>query len=226
MSNIWQILLLLELFTIIDCDPDPDPDPDSDSDSDLDLDPINYWVVYVYVYANDVIQLLFYNIQGSNLYDNKDVVCDKNVNLNFIVQIHIDKNEVEYTYLTYNDVHDCYNDDFSCSDYDANVDANCYHDDMNNGPSEHTYDCGNNNILFFYLLWKQVQLWVLDDNHNDVIIDHHASDNDHDIHVIHDTLRNNHNLVYKDNKCNNINPNNYDTNCDRYDRNHNTIRYL
>ena len=54
-----------------------------------------------------------------------------------------------------------------------------YYDDTNNTPSKYTYDCGNNNILSFYLLWKQVQVRVLDDDHNDVIVDHHASDNDH-----------------------------------------------
>ena len=37
---------------------------------DLDLDPLQYGVVYTYVYANDVAHLLYYNIQGFNPYDN------------------------------------------------------------------------------------------------------------------------------------------------------------
>ena len=37
-----------------------------DIDCDLDCDPVHYGVVYVYLYANDVAQLLFYNIQGLN----------------------------------------------------------------------------------------------------------------------------------------------------------------
>ena len=84
-------------------------------------------------------------------------------------------------------------------------------------------------------MWKQVQVRVLDDDHNNVIVDHgasyndynfivvHASNNDHDIHAMHDIIRNNHDLVYKDNTCNNINPNNNDTDHDSYDLDQNTL---
>ena len=51
----------------------------------------------------------------------------------------------------------------------------------------------------------------------------HASDNNHGIHIIYDTVRNNYYLVYKNNKCNNINPNNDDTDRGSYDWYHNTI---
>jgi len=65
------------------------------------------------------------------------------------------------------------------------VNANCYYDDTNN-------------ILSFYLWWQQVQIRVLDDDHNVVIIDHHVNDNDYDLHVIHDIVRNNNDFVFTD----------------------------
>ena len=58
------------------------------------------------------------------------------------------------------------------NDDNAKVDANCYYDDMNNSPSKYNDDCGNNNICFIYFWKKQVQIQVLDDGHNDVIVDH------------------------------------------------------
>ena len=80
-------------------------------------------------------------------------------------------------------------------DVNVKIHVNCCYDD--------TY-----NILSFYLWWQQVQVRVLDDDHNNVIIDHHANDNDYDLHVandkdydphvIHDTVRNNNDLVFID----------------------------
>ena len=40
-----------------------------------------------------------------------------------------------------------------------------------------TVKCGNNNTLPFYLPWKQVQDWVLEDYHNDIIVNHASIDN-------------------------------------------------
>ena len=84
-----------------------------DIDYDPVIDPVHYGVVYAYVYANDVLQLLLYNIQGLNPYDNNernnmnqynsgknDVVCNnstQDVNVNRPVCIY--------------DVHDCYDND-------------------------------------------------------------------------------------------------------------------
>ena len=89
--------------------------------------------------------------------------------------------------------------DANCYDDNVKVDANCYYDDTNKNPSKYYDDCGNNNILSFYLWWKQVQVRVSDDECSDVIVDHHACDNDYNIHVVHDTVRDNFDLVYKDN---------------------------
>ena len=71
------------------------------------------------------------------------------------------------------------------NDDTVKVNTNCCYDDTNN-------------ILSFYLWWQQVQVRVLDDDHNDIIVDHDACDNDYDIHVIHDTDRNNNGLVFTD----------------------------
>ena len=55
--------------------------------------------------------------------------------------------------------------------------------------------------LSILCLWQQVQVRVLDDDHNDIIVGHYVCDNDYDIHVIHiihDTARNNNDLVFAD----------------------------
>ena len=71
------------------------------------------------------------------------------------------------------------------NDNNVKANANCYYDDTNT-------------LLPFCLLWKQVQVRVLDDDHINVIVDHYACDNDYDIHVNHDTARNNNDLVSMD----------------------------
>ena len=71
------------------------------------------------------------------------------------------------------------------NDDNVKVNVNCCYDDMND-------------ILSFYLWWQQVKVRVLDDDHNDITVDHYACDNDYDIHVIHDTARNNNGLVFTD----------------------------
>ena len=74
-----------------------------DIDYDHDRDPVHYGVIYAYVYANDVAQLLFYNIQGFDPYDNNkcnsmncyngdynDVVCNnspQDINVDCTVRI-------------------------------------------------------------------------------------------------------------------------------------------
>ena len=60
------------------------------------------------------------------------------------------------------------------------------------------YDDDTNNILYFYLSRKQVQVEALDDDKCDILVDRYAYDNDYDIHIIHDTERNNHDLVFMD----------------------------
>ena len=71
------------------------------------------------------------------------------------------------------------------NDDNVKVNANCYYNDTNT-------------LLSSYLLWKQVQVRVLDDHHNDILVDHYSYDNDYDIHVIHDTARNNNDLEFMD----------------------------
>ena len=71
------------------------------------------------------------------------------------------------------------------NDDNVKVDGNCYYDDTNN-------------ILSFYLLCKQIQVRVLDDAHNDILVDHYAYGNDYDIHVTHYTAHNNKDLVFMD----------------------------
>ena len=63
------------------------------------------------------------------------------------------------------------------NDDNTKVGDNYYFDDTHNSPSKYTDDCGNNNISSFYFWWKQVQVWVLDDGHNDVIVDHTSTYN-------------------------------------------------
>ena len=63
------------------------------------------------------------------------------------------------------------------NDDNAKVNANCCYDDTNNSLYKYNDDCGNNNILSFYFWWKQVQVRVLDDDHNDVTIDHASTYN-------------------------------------------------
>ena len=48
-------------------------------------DTVHYGVVYVYVYANDVAQLLYYNIQRLNPYDNNK--CNNN-SLKYVILDH------------------------------------------------------------------------------------------------------------------------------------------
>ena len=72
---------------------------------DIDRDPVDYGVVYAYVYAKDIAQLLlFYNRQGFNLYDSNkcnntnqcnghenDILCNnspQDVNVDYTVRIH------------------------------------------------------------------------------------------------------------------------------------------
>ena len=45
---------------------------------------------------------------------------------------------------------------------------------------------------------KKIQVRVSDDDHSDVIVNHHACDNDYDIYVIHNSVRDDHDLVFKD----------------------------
>ena len=75
----------------------------------------------------------------------------------------------------------------------VNYVVNCNFDDTNNNPFKYYDDCGNNHILSFYLLWTQVQVRISDDD-----CDHHTCDNNDDIHVIYDTVCDNHNLMFKD----------------------------
>ena len=147
-------------------------------------DPVHYGVVYVYVYANDVAQLLYYNIQRLNPYDNNK--CNNNspqyVILDRTVRIQ-DDDTVNYVV---NDIFRSNNNDMNPNNNDnAMINANCYYDDTNN-------------TLSFYLLWQHVQVRALNDDHNDVIVDHHTSDDDYGIHVIHDTARNNNDFVFTD----------------------------
>ena len=63
------------------------------------------------------------------------------------------------------------------NDDNTKVGDNYYFDDTHNSPSKYTDDCGNNNIFSFYLWWKQVQVRVFNDDHNDVIVYHASIDN-------------------------------------------------
>ena len=75
-----------------------------DIDCDSVSDPVHHGVVYAYVYTNDVAQILYYNIQRCNQYDNNKcnnmnpyngdrngVVCKNNpqyVKMDWTVHIH------------------------------------------------------------------------------------------------------------------------------------------
>ena len=114
---------------------------------DLDCDPdcalVHYGVVFVYMYGNNVAQLLLYNIQGLN--------PDDNNNCNNINRYHdtVRNNNEPTTSQIYddgvnyvvNDIVRSINSDMNPNNDDnVKVDANRYYDDTNN-------------ILPFYLLW-------------------------------------------------------------------------
>ena len=86
----------------------------------------------------------------------------------------------------------------SNNDDNVKIHADRYYNDTSNNPSKYYDDSGNNNILPFSLLWIHVQVRVSDDDHSNVVIDDHGCDNDCNIHVIHDTVQDNHDLIFKD----------------------------
>ena len=139
---------------------------------DIDHNPVHYGVVYAHEYANNVAQLLSYNIH--------DTVCNDNEHTTSQTYDNV------VTYGVVNDIGRSNNSDMNPNnDNNMKVNTNCHYDDTNN-------------ILSFYLPWKQVQIRVLNDDHNDIFVDHYACDNDYDIHVIHDAPRNNNDLIFTD----------------------------
>lgn len=95
------------------------------------------------------------NTQTKNDYDN-----DHDIN---VIHDTVRSNDKHTTNQLYdddvNDIVYSNNSDINLNNDDsANVDANCHYDDMNNSPTKYTDDCRNNNIVSFYLLWKQVKV--------------------------------------------------------------------
>ena len=70
------------------------------------------------------------------------------------------------------------------NDDNVKVNINCCYDDTNN-------------ILPFYLWWQEIQVRVLDNDHNNITVDYYASDNDYDIYIMYDTARNNNGVVFE-----------------------------
>ena len=74
-----------------------------------------------------------------------------------------------------NDIVQSNNSDINSNNEDnGKVHTNRYYDDMHNNLFKYYDDCGNNKILSFYLLWIHIQVRVSDNDHSNVIVDHHA----------------------------------------------------
>ena len=96
---------------------------------DIDCNPVHYGVVYAYKYENNVAQLQSYDMHGIVRNDNKHTTSqtyDDVVNYGVNGTIRSNNSDMNLN-----------------NNGSVKVDSNCHYDDKNN-------------ILFFYLPWKQV----------------------------------------------------------------------